>query len=87
MSLANAQQRHAAATLGRAGGRARARALTVERRREIAAQGGRAAQARRAAGRVADSLPLQALKHHVTGAIERGEKEAIVGQPANPQAS
>ena len=25
--------------------------------------------------------PLNALKHHVTGAIERGEKQAIVGKP------
>lgn len=25
--------------------------------------------------------PLDRLKHHVTGAIERGEKTAIVGQP------
>jgi hypothetical protein len=28
------------------------------------------------------TTPLAALKHHVTGAIERGEKEAIVGIPA-----
>ncbi len=26
--------------------------------------------------------PLQALRHHVTGAIERGEKQAIAGIPA-----
>ncbi len=25
--------------------------------------------------------PLQTLQHHVTGAIERGEKVAIVGKP------
>ena len=25
--------------------------------------------------------PQELLRHHVTGAIERGEKEAIVGQP------
>lgn len=29
------------------------------------------------------TLPLSALRHHVTGAIERGEKTAIVGIPAN----
>ena len=28
--------------------------------------------------------PLERLKHHVTGAIERGEKTAIVGQPYQP---
>lgn len=26
--------------------------------------------------------PVEALQHHVTGAIERGEKEAIIEQPA-----
>lgn len=26
--------------------------------------------------------PIQALRHHVTGAIERGEKQAIAGIPA-----
>lgn len=30
--------------------------------------------------------PLSALRHHVTGAIERGEKTAIVGQPAAGEA-
>lgn len=32
------------------------------------------------------SAPLAALRHHVTGAVERGEKEAIVGidEPARP---
>lgn len=29
------------------------------------------------------SNPLERLRHHVTGAIERGEAAAIVGQPAN----
>ncbi len=28
------------------------------------------------------NTPLQALRHHVTGAIERGEASAIVGIPA-----
>lgn len=27
---------------------------------------------------------LALLQHHVTGAIERGEAEAIVGQPEDP---
>ena len=31
--------------------------------------------------------PLQALRHHVTGAIERGEKIAIVGIPATKNAN
>lgn len=28
--------------------------------------------------------PLELLRHHVTGAIERGEAQPIVGIPANP---
>ncbi len=31
------------------------------------------------------SSPLAALRHHVTGAIERGEKQAIAGIPSDPQ--
>ena len=29
--------------------------------------------------------PLETLRHHVTGAIERGEKQAIISQPSNAQ--
>lgn len=36
----------------------------------------------RAQALVKESAPLKALRHHVTGAIERGEKEPIVGIPA-----
>lgn len=28
------------------------------------------------------SAPLKALRHHVTGAVKRGEKKAIAGKPA-----
>lgn len=32
-----------------------------------------------------DNAPHRALRHHVTGAIERGEAEPIVGIPADIQ--
>jgi hypothetical protein len=35
----------------------------------------------------AAQTPLQRLQHHVTGAIERGEAQAIVEQPAKPEAT
>jgi DNA mismatch repair ATPase MutS len=31
------------------------------------------------------TTPIERLRYHVTGAIERGEKVAIVEQPARPQ--
>jgi hypothetical protein len=35
-----------------------------------------------ASGKKGNMTPQEALRHHVTGAIERGEKQAIVGLPA-----
>lgn len=32
-----------------------------------------------------ENKPLNALRHHVTGAINRGEKTAIVEQVSNPK--